>query len=225
MCRGMISLDAARPREDHLAGVGVDSVDQDKTQVSRIGGQTHRSQAAHFVPGARIPCSRRQVSNDSHLTLADDALCVIEIRAKNPTRSTLIVGNRTVRECVIGLFAITVALHDEEQGFVVGAFVSAHGQLGPGFYLIPYFAPDLVRGLPERLWVLAANDRLIGVVVEVNQLVTPPHKHRLARGEHDSNARLEVLWPMAYRSERGARPVCRSHECSKFAAAGEQSLW
>ena len=55
--------------------------------------------------------------------------------------------------------------------------------------------------------MLAADDRLVGVVVEVDQLRPPADPDRLARGEHDADRGLQALRPGRRRPERSVRPV------------------
>src|SRR3569832_2826670 len=69
--------------------------------------------------------------------------------------------------------------------------------------------------------MLDREDRAIRVVVEVDQLVAPPHEHRLALCQDDPDARPQALRPGLDRSERGARPVDRSHALAELAATGE----
>ncbi len=123
----------------------------------------------------------------------------------------------------MGLFAIPVPLHDQQQRFVVGSFVGGHGRLGARSHLIPNLAPHYGRGLAERPGMFAADDRLIGVVVEIDQLVAPPDEHGLARGEHDADRGPKRLRPGFDGAQGSARPIHGTHQLAQFPAAGEKA--
>src|SRR5262249_47932084 len=79
------------------------------------------------------------------------------------------------------------------------------------------------RGRPaERPRMLAADDRLVGVVVEVDQLLAPADPDRLTRGEHDAHRGLEAARPEFGAAEGGGRPVERPHARPKLATTREK---
>ena len=70
--------------------------------------------------------------------------------------------------------------------------------------------------------MLAADDGLVRVVVEIDELVAPPDEHRLAGGEHDADGGLEGARPGVHRAEGGGGPVVAAHELAQLTAAGEE---
>ena len=86
------------------------------------------------------------------------------------------------------------------QRLVIGSLVPEHRRFGAGTDLVPDLSPDLRRGLAQRPGMLASDDRPVGIVVEIDQLVSPPDEHRLTRGQHDPHGRLETLGPSVDRS-------------------------
>jgi hypothetical protein len=70
--------------------------------------------------------------------------------------------------------------------------------------------------------MLAADDRLVGIVVEIGQLLPPADPDRLARGEHDPHRGLEAARPERGGPERGRRPVERPHARAEVSAARQK---
>jgi hypothetical protein len=213
-------VDADRARELEPA-VGRE-IDRGERHVARGAGEHLGGAFERIRHGARIGRSRGEVAEQRELALAEDARRIVGIRADDAAGLAAIVRHRAVRERVVRLFGIAVALHDEQQRFVVGAFVRAHRGHRARLDLVPDLAPDDRCGLRERDRMLAAEDRAIRVVVEVDQLIAPPHEHRLTRGQDDAHACLERLRPRAARPERRARPIELPHQRAHLAPSGEQ---
>ncbi len=197
-------------------------VDHGEGEVAPVGLQCFDAAGAGRLDRARFRRTGRQFLEQHQLPPADDALGVVGIGADDAAGAALVVGDRTVGEGVVGFLAVAVPLHQQKQGFVVGALVVVHR----GFRARPDLIPDLPphgRGrLTQRPGVLAAQDRPVGVVVQVDQVVAPPDEHRLPRGQQDTHAGLETARPVLGRAERRRGPVDRPHERSGFASTREQ---
>lgn len=72
--------------------------------------------------------------------------------------------------------------------------------------------------------MLAADDRLVGIVVEIDQLASPADPDRLLRSEHDAHGGLEAGGPVSGCSDRRTRPIEALHHLCEFSAADEQPL-
>ena len=126
---------------------------------------------------------------------------------KRPPTPPSSSGNRAVgvgEECFLGE---TVPLHDELELLVPGRPPLAHHQLGLRTDRVPDLGPDLPSGAPEGRRVAVAQDRGVGVVVDVDQCVAPPDEHRVARIEHDPDRGLQAGRPPFGGAQRSLRPV------------------
>src|SRR6187401_2877106 len=70
--------------------------------------------------------------------------------------------------------------------------------------------------------MLAADDRLVGVVVEIDQVLAPADPERLARGQHDPNGGLEAERPALGRTQGRRGPVMRADQRAELSAAGQK---
>jgi len=75
--------------------------------------------------------------------------------------------------------------------------------------------------------MLAAHDGDVGIVVEVDKIVSPPDEHGLARGEDDTDRGNQRSGPRLYWSQRCRCPVLPGHEgaelprrCKQLARVG-----
>ena len=79
--------------------------------------------------------------------------------------------------------------------------------------------PDLDRRPAQRLGMLAPDDRLVGIVVEIGQLAAPADPDRLARSQHDAQGGLQALRPAVGCSQGGSGPVVAADQRAELAAA------
>ncbi len=192
---GMVPGDARRAHERSRAAARLGHVDHGEWQIARIGCQRPGGAVAGLLPGPGLRRRRRQFAQERELALADHPLGVVAVGAEDAAGRAVFGRDRAVGEGVVGLFGVAVALHDQELGFDIGALVAAHrrGEHGPD--VAPDLAPDLGRRTAQRPGMLAADDRFVGVVVEIDQVPPPADPDRLARGEHDADGCLEALRP------------------------------
>jgi len=116
--------DSRQTGEMYPTVVRIDQIDQSKGQVAHIRGQCFGASNARRYnrPGVRRACGERP--EQLYLTLSDDPVCVVGIRAENAAGATIVTRHRAVGERVVGLFAISVSLHDEQQGLVIRPLVT-----------------------------------------------------------------------------------------------------
>src|ERR1700761_2720620 len=170
-----------------------------------------------------IDRARRQFAQQGDLTLADLALGIVRVRTDDASRPALVIRNGAVGKCVVGLFLVAVALHDQELLLHIRAFDTAHGGIEQGPDVTPYFTPDLACRTPDRPGMLAADDRPIGIVIEINEFFAPADPDRLARSQHDAHGRLQALRPMFGRAQRTGRPIVGANEVTGLATTGEKA--
>src|ERR1700730_1135214 len=83
---------------------------------------------------------------------------------------------------------------------------------------VPDLAPGAMSGQPERLRMLGAEHRTIGVVVENGEFESPEQDDlRLRREEHAERA-SKTLRPRVRGAERTIRPVHLAHAGAHVAA-------
>ena len=167
---------------------------------------------------------RREIAQQRQLALADDALRIVAVGAKDAADLAVVIRYRAVGECVVGLFRIAVALHDQQLGFNVGARVAAHGLREHWPDVLPNFTPNHGGGLAERPGMLAADDRFVGIVVKIGQVLAPTDPNRLARGEHDADCGPKTLGPLSRCPQCRTSPVERLHQLSKLAFVEQRTL-
>ena len=191
----MILGDPHRADERSGAAAGLGPVDHGKGQVAGIGRQRLGCALAGLLPGPGFRGGRRQLAQQGELALADHPLGVIAIGAEYTAGCAVVGRDRAVGEGIVGLFGVAVALHDQELLLDIGAFMAPHRRGQHWTDVGPDLAPHFGRRTAERPGMLATDDRLVGVVVEVVQLRPPADPDRLARGQHDTNGGLEALGP------------------------------
>ena len=179
-----------------------------------------RSQASRHERASTMPSARsRKVRK---LPLADDALGIVGVGADDAAGLPLVVGNRAVGKRVVRFLRIAVALHDEELFLDVGSFRAVHGLIEHRSDLVPDFRPHFRRGPAERPRMLAADDRLVWIVVKVEELMAPADPDRLTRIEHHADRGLQTLRPRARFAERRGGPVVTARQLSQFPAACQE---
>lgn len=196
--------------------------DHRERQVARIGPQGLGSAFGGFRDRAGFTGSGGELAQQQRLTFADDAWRVVCVGAENAGRGAVITRHRAVAEGVVGFLLVAVALHDQQQRLVIGAFVPAKGLLGAGADLVPDLPPHDRGGLTEGCRVLAAEYGAVGVVVEVDEMRPPPEEHGLAGGENDPDEGFQAVRPLRWRTKWGPRPVGTTHHRTKFASSGQE---
>jgi hypothetical protein len=88
---------------------------------------------------------------------------------------------------------------------------------------VPDLGPALRRRLSERARVLAAEDRPIGVVVDLRELGAPEEDDRIVEREQRPRVREERSRPALARPERGRRPVGALEQAERLRPAGCRS--
>ena len=87
----------------------------------------------------------------------------------------------------------------------------------------PYLRPTLAGRLPQRGRMTRPQDRLIGVVVDLDQLRTPQHDGRQRRIQHRADGDPQTRRPLRDRAERRFRPVVVAHPRGHVAMARRPS--
>ena len=125
------------------------------------------------------------------------------------TADVVPVLHRAVGEGPVRLLDVPVPLVGQEQ--VPGERRARPGQhlLGQRSQLRPCLRVAFGGRLPDRGRMLAADDRSRGVVVELDQLRSPPQHHRHPRRQYDLDGRPQRVRPAVHRSQQGRRPVGR----------------
>ena len=204
---GVVGIDAGGCRQMCLSLIWIEDVDHREGEIARVGCERAGTSLAGLLPCARLGGGRGKLAQQRQLPLADYTLRIVAVGAKNAADAAVVCWDRAIGEGVVGLLRIAVALHDEELRFHIGAFLAAHRLGQHGRDVVPDLAPDFLGRPAERPRMLAADDRLVGVIIEVDQLGPPPDPDRLAGSQHNADRGLETLRPSFRRTERRRRPV------------------
>ncbi len=220
---GMAVGEAIGGREaEALAVLGRD-IEQGEGHVARVARQGGDAALAGFLPRAGVHGAGGQLPQQADLPLADHPRSVLGVGADDAAGRAVIVWDRAVGEGVVGLLRIAVALHDQELLLDVDALDPARGggeqrpDVGPDLF------PDLRGGPAERPRMFTANDRLVGVVVEVGELGAPADPDRLPRRQHDPHGGAQALGPALRWAKRGLGPVVAADQGAHLPAAGEEA--
>ena len=219
---GAMRTEAGRAGERDGLTVGLGEKNQRERQVLGVRRERLRRPTARSVQRSNLACRNRKLAQQSELPLADDAPGVVGIGADDSARGALVVGNRAIRESVIGLLPISAALHDQELLLDVDPLVALHGGREHRRDLVPDFAPHFLGRPAERPRMLAADDRLVGIVIKVSQFISPADPDRLTGREHDPHRGLQTARPGLRFTQRRARPVVGTQPRAQFSAAGEK---
>src|SRR6478672_7793231 len=86
----------------------------------------------------------------------------------------------------------------------------------------PDLAPNLRPRLSQRIGMTLPQQRSIRVVINIDQILAPPDKHRVARSEDDPHRGLEALRPGLPWPQRGLRPIEGPDPFPHLAAANQE---
>ena len=121
------------------------------------------------------------------------------------------------------LFEPAVTRDRHQLVLMPGGAAAAHHLFDLGTDDGPDFGPAVAAALAERARVpLRTHGLAVGVVIELDQLRTPPDEHRVVGVEQDAHRRSQALRPGFRRPDRGRGPVVRARQCAHLPAAGEK---
>ncbi len=220
----MAGFDAAGAGQRQGFAARLAQVDQRERQVTGIVPHGVRRPFAGIAPAAGIDRAGGELAQQVELPLGNHPLGIVGVGADDAADPTVVIRHRAVGEGVVGLLRIAVALHDQELLLDIGAFIATHRGRQHRADLRPDLAPHDAGRLAQRPRMLAADDRAIGVVVEVDELAAPADPDRLARGQHDAHRGLQAARPLCRRPERRRGPVQRPHARGQLAVA-VQEVW
>jgi hypothetical protein len=88
-------------------------------------------------------------------------------------------------------------------------------------------APDFVPAIPAALaqrrgMEVRSRGLAIGVVIELNELRSPPQQHRLMGIQQQAHSRPQALRPGFRRPQRATVPAMSARQSAHFPAAGEK---
>src|SRR6476620_8647621 len=115
----------------------------------------------------------RLLKKEALAILCDDTLGRLADYAENAADFACIVPNGRVGDVEKDILRITVPL--DVKGPVLGehGFAGLEDATQKGLEIVPQLRPVLPRGLAERTWMLVADCRRIGIVIERYELRTP----------------------------------------------------
>ncbi len=209
------------PRQHLLAGL-VAPIERGEHDVAAVVADAGQGAGTGVAPGAGVDRGGGDPAQQGQLAFGNHPAGIVGIGADDPARRAVIVGDRAVGEGVVGLLGIAVALHDQELLLDIGALDAAHGGGQHRTDLGPDLAPHLAGRAAQRPGMLAADDREIGVVIEIGQLGSPADPDRLARRQHDADGGPEALRPGFGRAQGRRGPVVRADQAAHVAAAGQK---
>lgn len=220
----MVEVNSGRACKRRGAAVGVEHVNHHKRQVARVSCERPRAALACLLAGACLGRGGGELAQQRQLPFADDALCIVGVGAKDTADGAIIRGYWAVGKGVISFFGITVALHDQKLGFHIGALGAAHGLRQHRSDILPDLAPDYGGRLAERRRMLAPYDRLVRIVVEIDEVGSPADPDRLPGCQHDADGGAQAFWPGLLGTERGAFPIKAPNKLRELAFTASRSL-
>ena len=131
------------------------------------------------------------------------------------------VTHRRVGKRKMGLFGIAVAIHGQLQVVYIDRLARPylrHQRANCFHNIMPDFSKR--HRLCGRM-AFAAKHR-IGVIVEHMRVRPPAHIHGLGRSKNDTNRRLQHHWPLVWRAQWVARPVCLTQQSTAFTTVPQE---
>ena len=222
--RGMSWIDPGERCEPGLVAALLHHVNHHEGEIARLLRQGARATRTGLVDAASLRRSVGEFAQQGKLPLADHALRIVGVGAEDAAGRPVVVRNRTIGERVVGLLGKAVALHDQELCLDIGASIAAARFGKQRTDILPDLVPHDRRWTSERPGMFAADDGLVGVVVEVDELLSPADPDRLLRGEHDSDGSLQALRPLLRRTDRGTAPIELQHQPGELATSRKQPV-
>ncbi len=202
--------------------VFVEQVDQREGEIVRVAGERAGGGVADLLDGPGFgQAVLAEVAQRPQAPLAQDAAGVLRAGAEDSAHAARVVRRGAVGKGEVGLFGVPMPLHEQERLFVPRPPAFLHHDVRLRAYGAPDVPPDLRSGPAEGRGVALAEDGDVGVVVEVDELASPPDEHGIARVEHDADGGLQALRPPLDRSDRRPGPVERAHPLAHLSAADE----
>ena len=153
--------------------------------------------------------------------LGDDPVGGLQARDEDARHRTALVADRIVGVVEVALLEKAVPIEAQQSGFDVRG--------APGEDLVdhrlddvPDFRPAFAPPLSHRAWMLGgAEDGPVTVVVELDEVRSPPHEHRVLGRKENAEHGAQGLRPRLDRAYRRVRPVDGAHERLHLAAPVE----
>ncbi len=194
--------------ERHVQGVVVDHVDQS------CAGGVH-------VDGAPV-AEHGQVAQETESAFADHLLGDLAADGQHADGAAVVVAGRGVGDAEVRLLAVAGPLQQQLQRGDPAGHPGRHGLLDQRGEHVPALGQGHPHVVAERGRVLVADQRRVGVVVELGVALTPEQQHGVLGGEHHPDGGAQALRPSADRAERGACPVQLCHQPRGLTVAEEQ---
>src|SRR6266446_7175099 len=135
----------------------------------------------------------------------------------------IIFVDRTETVGPVDLLELAVTRDRNELVLMPCRAAAAHHLLDLRTDNVPDFSPALASTLTERAGVaLRPHGLAIGVVIELNEIGTPPDEHRVVGIEQNPHRGAQALRPALRLAERTARPVIAAHQRAHLPATGEK---
>ena len=213
---------AAGATEHEAPPLGVCDVEQREREVARATRQARSRGRAGLIVGPRVGGARREIAEHRELALPDDPLRGLGHCAEDSSHPARLVADRTVGEREVALLREAPPVEREHEVLEVAGLPALQHVVEHGADGAPYLRPALPTRLAHRPRVLVPEDRLVGVVVEHDQLRAPPQEHREAGVQADADGGLQTLRPHLCRAERGPGPVHAAHERAHGATSPQE---
>ena len=171
--------------------------------------------SALFVSAVLVP----RFSQGAQAAFAEHASGLLVDDAEDANDAAVLDADRIVRDVVVCLFEEPLPVEKE------GVVLRPERLTRPDHTLeqrpdnVPYLAPALARGTTERLRMLRAERRRIGLVVDRDELGTPEEDDLRLRRQQDADRAPEALWPRLHGTERCRRPVVLADELAHLPTA------
>ena len=197
----------------------VEEVDQGEGDIAWVPSQNLAKGAGGFRDRLRLDC---HLAQRLHAPVGQHATRALGTGIEDPTRTTVLVADRAVRERVVGLFQITGPEHLQEEVFGPSGLAGLDDLVHHRADDVPDLRPAFLTRTAEKLRVLPLpQHRPVAVVVEHPALRPPPQDDGMARAKADAHGRTQALGPRCDRTERSLRPVRLADELRHLAFACE----
>ncbi len=219
-CRRRARREAGSPRQTGRTPLVLELVKQGERHVMRVGADDARGHRARRLR-AHERALVTEVAQNAQPALAEHPLGRLDDRDEDAADRSVLVADRAVGEREVAFLDIAVAVERQQ---LVDEGTGLAGRKHPVEHR-PDEVPDLGESVggarTERARMLGrAENRPVGVIVELDELRPPGDVHGIAGVQQDAERRPQALRPALDRPERRRRPVVGADQRAHRAAAG-----
>src|ERR1700694_5532327 len=208
-----------------VTSLRIKQIQECKWQISRVCREYPGGTQTGLFGSLRLAPRCRQIAECSQATVAQYAPGRLGAGDEHAADRPGLCANWTIREVEIAFLQIAIPVQRQQLVDVRARRTVPQHALEHRTNEIPDLGERLGAAAPKSRGMLArAQDRPIGVVVELDEVGAPGDIHRIAGRKQDAEGRAQALRPMFDWADCRMGPLKRPHELAHLAAAGQNRV-